>query len=110
MADRNADRMNIGTKVAYVKAQSQTRNHHCHWPGCTRQVPPALWGCKSHWFALPQGIRDAIWSTFKPGQEVTARPSREYVAAAQAAQDWIASKVQRDIDPAKMAPKQPTLF
>lgn len=79
----------MNSKAAYVKSQGQTRQHHCHWPGCTRDVPPAMWGCRAHWFTLPAQIRSEIWRTFKPGQEVKGTPSREYVYAAQAAQEWI---------------------
>lgn len=76
-------------KVAYVKSQGQTRKHHCHWPGCETLVPPALWGCKKHWFMLPIRLRSAIWRTFKPGQEVTMTPSREYMVVALETQQWI---------------------
>lgn len=76
-------------KADYVRRQPQTRPHHCHWTGCGVQVPPAMWGCKKHWFMLPQAIRDEIWRTFKPGQEVSATPSREYVAAVRKAEAWI---------------------
>jgi hypothetical protein len=81
--------MNIGEKVAHVKRSSQTRNHACHWPGCDKQVPPALWGCPRHWYSLPKTLRDRIWRTYTPGQESTARPSREYVEVAREVQDWI---------------------
>jgi len=40
----------MSTKADYVRSQGQTRNHHCHWPGCDKQVPPAMWGCKGHWY------------------------------------------------------------
>jgi hypothetical protein len=40
---------------------------------------------------LPADIRTRIWRTFRPGQEQTKTPSREYVEAARAAQDWIAA-------------------
>lgn len=76
-------------KVAYVKSQGQTRSHECHWPGCGRQVPPAVWGCKPHWYALPKPLRDRIWQAYRPGQEKTLTPSREYLAAAEAVQQWI---------------------
>lgn len=79
----------IGDKAAHVRGAGQTRNHGCHWPGCTRQVPPAMWGCKSHWFKLPAAIRSRIWRAYRVGQEQDGRPSAEYVAAARAAQDWI---------------------
>lgn len=80
----------IRDKVAYVKSQRQTRKHPCHWPGCTKQVPPAMWGCKHHWFALPKHLRDRIWATYRPGQEVNLTPSAEYLAAARDVQAWIA--------------------
>lgn len=76
-------------KVAYVKRAGQTRDHACHWLGCTVQVPPAKWGCYPHWMQLPKALRDRIWETFQPGQEVNATPSREYVQAAREVQDWI---------------------
>ncbi len=83
----------IGDKVGYVKRQRQTRNHHCHWLGCTKQVPPAMWGCKEHWFKLPKRLRDRIWATYRPGQEVTMTPSAEYLAVANEVQAWIRSSM-----------------
>lgn len=79
----------IAEKADYVRSQGQTREHHCHWPGCQEQVPPAQWGCKTHWFRLPKSLRDRIWATYRPGQEKDWTPSREYLAAAQAVQEWI---------------------
>ena len=63
--------------------------HTCHWPGCTTPVPPAMWGCKPHWFRLPKRLRDRIWLTYRPGQEVDKRPSQAYLEAAKDVQDWI---------------------
>lgn len=79
----------LGAKVAYVKSQGQTRNHHCHWPGCTTPVPPAKWGCTKHWYMLPKYFRNLIWQTFNPGQEITCTPSKEYIAVAREVQEWI---------------------
>lgn len=76
-------------KANYVKRGGQTRPHHCHWPGCEKQVPPAMWGCKQHWFKLPRYLRDEIWNTYRPGQEIDMRPSNEYLAAADEVQAWI---------------------
>lgn len=76
-------------KVAYVKRQEQDREHHCHWPGCKKQVPPAMWGCYPHWMKLPKYLRDKIWAAYKPGQEKTLTPSREYVKVAREVQKWI---------------------
>jgi hypothetical protein len=78
----------IGAKVAHVKAARQTRAHHCHWPDCPSMVPPARWGCAGHWFKLPKPIRDRIWKHYRVGQEVTQRPSSEYMEAARDADTW----------------------
>jgi hypothetical protein len=79
------------SKAAYVKAQpiEEGEAHTCHWPGCNAVVPPAMWGCKPHWFALPPLLRAKIWAAYRPGQEVSKDPSRYYLAVAQEAQDWI---------------------
>lgn len=77
------------TKVAYVKAQTQSRNHTCHWPGCERQVKPAFWGCAPHWYKLPRQLRDLIWQNYEPGQEINMNPSEGYLSASQVVQKWI---------------------
>lgn len=79
------------SKADYVKKQKQFRKHHCHWPGCKKQVPPALWGCAKCWFKLPVYIRNKIWAAYRPGQEIDMRPSKQYLEAAQEAQKWIRS-------------------
>ena len=79
----------VNEKVAYVRRQRQDRNHECHWPGCDKQVPPAMWGCKPHWFKLPKSLRDAIWAAYVPGQERRMDPSDEYLRVAGVVQDWI---------------------
>ena len=82
--------MTIKQKVDYVLGQPQTRNHQCHWPGCGEQVPPAVWGCKAHWYQLPRGLRNKVWRAYQPGQEVDLTPSAAYIAVAREIQDWIA--------------------
>lgn len=69
----------ISEKVAYVKSQGQTRDHTCHWPGCNKQVPPALWGCKEHWYSLPGWLRVKVWAAYRIGQERTMDVSPEYI-------------------------------
>jgi hypothetical protein len=76
-------------KAEHVRAASQDRRHHCHWPGCEKQVPPAMWGCKPHWFKLPQHLRLAVWAAYEPGQEQRLDPSDDYLEVAQEVQDWI---------------------
>jgi hypothetical protein len=78
------------TKADYVRAQKQSRDHHCHWPGCDKQVPPAMWGCKRHWFMLPALLRAKIWRAYVPGQEIDATPTKEYLTVAHEVQAWIA--------------------
>ena len=66
--------------------------HTCHARGCDRAVPPRMFMCKDHWFALPKPMRDAIWDTYRPGQERTKDPSLEYLGAAKDAVNWLAAK------------------
>jgi len=79
-------------KADYVRGEASkgAGDHACHWPGCTKLVPPAMWGCKRHWFMLPLALRNKVWAAYRPGQEVSKRPSAEYVAVAREVQDWIA--------------------
>lgn len=79
----------IGEKVAHVRRAGQSRNHTCHWPGCDRQVPPAMWGCKPHWFALPADLRSRVWAAYRPGQEEDGRPSAAYLQVAREVQAWV---------------------
>lgn len=83
------------SKADYVRRQPQRRNHACHWPGCGRQVPPAMWGCRAHWYKLPAHLRTLIWRTYRPGQEIDGRPSRDYVTAARAVRKWITKQEGR---------------
>lgn len=79
----------IGDKADHVRRAGQSRRHHCHWPGCDAQVPPAMWGCRKHWYALPPTLRARVWRAYRPGQEDDGRPSRDYVAVAREVQEWI---------------------
>lgn len=88
-------------KAAYVVRQGQTRKHHCHWPGCTKQVPPAMWGCREHWYSLPKNLRDRVWRAYRPGQEKDQRPSRQYLAVARDVQAWIQTQTKGQQQPAQ---------
>lgn len=89
--DNNSD---LRKKVEHVLSARQNRPHTCHWPGCTIQVPEAMWGCKPHWFTIPRRLRDRIWKTYRPGQENTLDPSPEYVRTARDVQDWITNHLE----------------
>lgn len=80
-------------KAAYVVRQPGNGKHTCHWPGCSVICPPAMWGCKSHWQKIPAPLQRAIWASYVPGQEISKTPSRAYVKAARAIEDWIAENV-----------------
>jgi len=81
----------IATKVAHVKAEATKPHtgHHCHWPGCDKAVPPAMWGCRPHWYTLPAALRNRIWAAYRPGQEATKTPSARYIEVAREVQEWI---------------------
>ena len=51
-----------------------------------------MWGCQPHWYRLPKALRDRIWQTYRPGQEISKTPSRDYIAAAREVQEWIAGQ------------------
>lgn len=68
--------------------------HLCHWPSCKTEVPPRLWGCRQHWYALPKPLRDRLWATYESGQEITKTPSLEYLRVAADVQRWIQDKAQ----------------
>lgn len=85
-------------KADYVRKQKQTREHHCHWPGCSEQVPPAKWGCYKHWKMLPKRLQLKVWAAYRPGQEVDMSPSKEYLAVADEVQKWIRDYLRRNPD------------
>lgn len=63
--------------------------HTCHWPSCPQEVEPKRWGCKAHWYRLPENLRAAIWRTYRPGQEIDKKPSEYYLRIAELVQVWI---------------------
>lgn len=58
--------------------------HKCHYPKCNRQVDPSLYMCQEHWFQVPIELRENLLNSYRSGQEITKRPSREYLDAAMA--------------------------
>lgn len=67
--------------------------HTCHWPTCKKAVAPKLWGCVTHRYFLPKRLRDKIWNTYVPGQEIRKDPSAAYLEVAQEVQAWIKSEI-----------------
>lgn len=56
--------------------------HQCPRPECSRTVPDELFACRGDWYALPNGLRDAIWQAHN-GHDLDA-----YARAVTAAIDW----------------------
>jgi len=71
--------------------------HTCHWPGCPVEVPPAMWGCRPHWYALPSVLRARVWRHYRLGQEVDKRPSEAYIEAALDVARWIREHGERQL-------------
>jgi hypothetical protein len=73
----------------------RNREHRCHALGCTVPVPPQMLMCRTHWFKVPKPLRQAVWSLYQRGQEVTKTPTPEYLAAARRAIDAVAEREGR---------------
>lgn len=67
-------------------------SHLCHATACKAAVPPKMFMCRKHWFMVPSDLRDAIWATYRPGQETTKDPSPEYIETAREAIAAVARK------------------
>lgn len=65
-------------------------SHRCAWPGCERIVGDDLWGCKQHWYALPNDLRAWVGRAHRVGIETDRHPTASYLAACSRAQAWIA--------------------
>lgn len=59
-----------------------TQPARCHAVACFTPVPQALLMCREHWSMLPDAIKAWVCATYRPGQELTQDPSREYCLAA----------------------------
>lgn len=73
--------------MTHLPKLGNVTEHECHWPGCTKVVRGANWGCTTHWFKLPWDLRAKIWNTFTPGQGATLA---QYEEAERIVQEWIA--------------------
>lgn len=81
----------------------------CLWPGCKRTVQARFWGCRAHWYQLPEYIRSHIWAAYRTGLESDGRPlSREYLAAIREAEEWI-KRFERSQPGRPVEPGRPTL-
>ena len=75
--------------------------HLCNWPDCRRPVPHDMWGCRSHWFTLPQEHRNAILEAWRFGH---GRLSQKWIDANNAALEWIRGIPERAKDSRTVTP------
>lgn len=61
--------------------------HRCPAPGCLYKVRDSMLTCREHWFALPAGLRDAIWRAWRNG---AGAGSEEHAAAIREAVRFLA--------------------
>lgn len=67
----------------------EAMKHLCHATGCPVETPPRLFMCGRHWGMLPTEMKNDINRLFRPGQEVSKTPSKQYMLAALAAVKWL---------------------
>lgn len=67
-------------------------SHTCHATACTVAVPPEMFACRAHWFALPKHLRDRIWAAYRKGQCDDWQISHEYAEAAREAVRFLAER------------------
>ena len=56
-------------------------SHHCHAINCKVKTKPELFMCLEHWKRVPKILRDRIKATYRQGQCVDMRPSRDWMVA-----------------------------
>ena len=61
---------------------SRESEHTCHANGCTTRVPPRMFMCRTHWFAVPKALRTELLDAYVPGQERRMDPTDHYLDVA----------------------------
>lgn len=59
--------------------------HVCQWPNCGRKVQAGYWGCREHWYTLPQHHQRRIRGTYIAGEQ----PSNAYANVLYEVLAWI---------------------
>ena len=89
-------------KADYVRRAPNDGKHACHWPGCNAQIKPAFWGCFKHWSLIPYPLKQAIWDTYNPGQEISKSPTPAYLKAANDVEQFAQRYIIRNEHPEKI--------
>lgn len=84
-------------QVSLFEDEPQPRPHRCHAHGCDVAVHPRLLMCRRHWALVPMALQREVWRHYRKGQERDERPSAEYLAAARAAIDAVASAQEEEM-------------
>jgi len=69
----------------------RTRKHTCHAEGCAKRVPPRFLMCAPHWYMVPNELQAEVYRHYRPGQEIDKQPSPEYLQAARAVIEAVAT-------------------
>jgi hypothetical protein len=73
--------------------------HHCLWPGCDKVVPTSQWGCRPHWYRLPNTTRSWIGRAYRQGIQRGDHPSKSWRDAHAAALDFARAQETAAADP-----------
>lgn len=98
----------LGTLAARTspKDEIEAPDHVCHARDCRERVEPRLLMCARHWRMVPAKLQADVWRTYRAGQEIDKKPTREYLAAARAAVEAVAAKERPQPTPAPTAAPQ----
>lgn len=69
--------------------------HDCAVRPCPVRIPRRMLMCVGHWRQVPKPLQDAVWATYKPGQERDGeQPSHDYRIAMHAAVQAVRSRTR----------------
>lgn len=66
----------------------------CRIAGCEAVHARTMFCCRSHWYALPKHLRDAIWSAYREHGVM----SNEYMQAAENAEAFLEGRDAETVD------------
>lgn len=78
-----------------IAIPNELTRHVCHARGCDRAVSPAMLMCRKHWAAVPKNLKNQVYKHYRLGQELDKVVTRDYLAAAKEAIDFVAAVTQR---------------
>lgn len=82
---RRVDRTSPPVAAAAPARRTSAPIHRCHARGCFVRCKPEFLMCARHWHMVPAELQRAVWAHYRVGQCDDKKPSREWLAAADAA-------------------------